>query len=342
VRTEAEAQAEAEAEAVPPTPGTGLEAGLGAGAGEVDGSDERGGTRTRRQARRQRSVDGAGPVAAATPQAVEAWLDERLLAGQADLLLWPYLLWPYLLSHTYYGSTTWQVDILPPAAPTLTPLDLPSPARRALGGGAGSTRGTGGAAGGAASDWQSWCCASLLRIVGAELLVEMLSAAAQALLTMTPLTMALLTMAEMLFAAAQEGSLHPATCIPRGTRLQPYGRTCATPCPRPRPRPRPCPCPCPMSMSMSMPMSMSMSMSMPMSMSMSMSMYTCRRGRCCCFILTVATLLTSDFLTMAGGVAAAARRRVARSHRRRRRACCAPRALSVAGRLPTRTSAEDA
>ena len=195
MRTEAEAQAEAEAEAVPPTPGTGLEAGLGAGAGEVDGSDERGGTRTRRQARRQRSVDGAGPVAAATPQAVEAWLDERLLAGQADLLLWPYLLWPYLLSHTYYGSTTWQVDILPPAAPTLTPLDLPSPARRALGGGAGSTRGTGGAAGGAASDWQSWCCASLLRIVGAELLVEMLSAAAQALLTMTPLTMALLTMA---------------------------------------------------------------------------------------------------------------------------------------------------
>ena len=105
----AEAGVEAGVEAVPPTPGPGegpsLDvpgAGLEAGAEEADGSDERGDTRTRRQARRQRSVEGAGPTAAATPQAVEAWLDERLLAGQADLLLWPYLvrfylLWLYLL-----------------------------------------------------------------------------------------------------------------------------------------------------------------------------------------------------------------------------------------------------
>ena len=83
---------------------------------------------------------------------------------------------------------TCQADILPPAAATLTPLDLPSPARRALGGSAGGAGGAGGtlggAPGGAASDWQDWCCASLLRMVGAELLVEMLSATAQALLTM--------------------------------------------------------------------------------------------------------------------------------------------------------------
>ena len=100
----AEAGVEAGVEAVPPTPGPGegpsLDvpgAGLEAGAEEADGGDERGDTRTRRQARRQRSVEGAGLAAAATPQAVEAWLDERLLAGQADLLLWPYSLWLYLL-----------------------------------------------------------------------------------------------------------------------------------------------------------------------------------------------------------------------------------------------------
>ena len=87
---------------------------------------------------------------------------------------------------------------MPPAATTLTLQDLPSPARRALGGGAGGADGAGGAVGGAASDWQDWCCASLLRMVGAELLIEMLSAAAQALLTM-----AILTMDEVLSAAAQ-------------------------------------------------------------------------------------------------------------------------------------------
>ena len=161
---------------------------------------------------------------------------------------------------------------MPPAATTLTLQDLPSPARRALGGGAGGADGaggtggmgdTGGAVGGAASDWQDWCCASLLRMVGAELLIEMLSAAAQALLTMALLTMAILTMDEVLSAAAQG-------------------------------------------------------------------------DHCRCSILTMA------ILTMTGGVTAAARRRVARPHGRRRRACGAPRALPVAGRLPTRTSAEDA
>ena len=92
---------------------------------------------------------------------------------------------------------------MPPAAATLTLQDLPSPARRALGGGAGGADGAGGAVGGAASDWQDWCCASLLRMVGAELLIEMLSAAAQALLTMAVLTMTILTMDEVLSAAAQ-------------------------------------------------------------------------------------------------------------------------------------------
>ena len=138
---------------------------------------------------------------------------------------------------------TCQADILPPAATTLTPLDLPSPARRALGGSAGGAGGTlGGALGGAASDWQDWCCASLLRMVGAELLVEMLSATAQALLTMAIYLLWLytyygyiLTMAEIPAAAAQKDRC-PATCIPRGTRLQPYGRTpaisCTCPCAR--------------------------------------------------------------------------------------------------------------
>jgi len=159
------AEADGGAEAAPPTqdrtsaaaapdvpgavPGAGGEAGVMGGAAEADSGDGRGGARSRRQARRQRAREAAGPGRPATPQAVEAWLDERLLAGQAD--------------------------ILPPAAP----LELPSPVRAKPQGGAAASVASA-AVGGAASDWPDWCCASLLRMAGAELLLEMLSAAAQA------------------------------------------------------------------------------------------------------------------------------------------------------------------
>ena len=73
VRAEADGGAEA-----PPT--------QGASAGEGAGPDVTGGARSRRQARRQSAREAAGPGRPATPQAVEAWLDERLLAGQADIL----------------------------------------------------------------------------------------------------------------------------------------------------------------------------------------------------------------------------------------------------------------
>ena len=118
---------------------------------------------------------------------------------------------------------TCQADILPPAATTLTPLDLPSPARRALGGSAGGAGGTlGGALGGAASDWQDWCCASLLRMVGAELLVEMLSATAQALLTMAIYLLWPRSQPprRRRIAALQPASPGGRACNPMGARLQ--------------------------------------------------------------------------------------------------------------------------
>ena len=70
------AETDGGAEAAPPT--------QGASAGAAP--DVPGGARSRRQARRQRAREAAGPGRPATPQAVEAWLDERLLAGQADIL----------------------------------------------------------------------------------------------------------------------------------------------------------------------------------------------------------------------------------------------------------------
>ena len=221
---------------------------------------------------------------------------------------------------------TCQADILPPAATTLTPLDLPSPARRALGGSAGGAGGTlGGALGGAASDWQDWCCASLLRMVGAELLVEMLSATAQALLTMAIYLLWLYTYYGYTYYGRDpsrrgaEGSL-PCNLHPQGDAPATlWAHACnlmhmpMCTCLRDH-----CCCCCSV-----------------LTMAIRPTYYT-RRGHCCCSILTMA------MLTVLGGVTAATRRRVARSHCRRRRACRAPRALSVAGRLLTRTSAEDA
>ena len=210
---------------------------------------------------------------------------------------------------------TCQADILPPAATTLTPLDLPSPARRALGGSAGGAGGTlGGALGGAASDWQDWCCASLLRMVGAELLVEMLSATAQALLTMA---IYLLWPRSQLPRRRRIAALQPASpggraCNPMGARLQSHAHA-----------------------HVHVPERSLLLLLLCTHHDYTTTYYT-RRGHCCCSILTMA------MLTVLGGVTAATRRRVSRSHCRRRRACCAPRALSVAGRLLTRTSAEDA
>ena len=211
---------------------------------------------------------------------------------------------------------TCQADILPPAATTLTPLDLPSPARRALGG---SASGAGGALGGAASDWQDWCCASLLRMVGAELLVEMLSATAQALLTMAIylLWLYLLWPRSQLpwrrrIAALQPASPGARACNPMGACLQSHVHA-----------------------HVHVPERSLLLLLLCTHHDYTTTYYT-RRGHCCCSILTMA------MLTVLGGVTAATCRRVARSHRRRRRACRAPRALSVAGRLLTRTSAEDA
>jgi len=69
--------------------------------------------------------------------------------------------------------------------------------------------------GGAASDWPDWCCASLLRMAGAELLLEMLSAAAQegSLLLLAdeslPLTAAAVGLAVLLAPFPWQGGFLP-------------------------------------------------------------------------------------------------------------------------------------
>ena len=120
--------------------GSGTDAQRHSGESSGSGTD----ARSRRQARRQRSESDETGAASQSNEGVvfEAWLLERLRAGQAD--------------------------ILPPSAAAAPPAVPDADAD--------ATSGEGAPAG---SAWEEWCCAALLQLAGPELLSELLGAAVQ-------------------------------------------------------------------------------------------------------------------------------------------------------------------
>ena len=161
--------------------GSGGDAG-GGGGGCTD-------ARSRRQARRQRSEGDEGGGASLANEGVvfEAWLLERLRAGQAD--------------------------ILPPSAAAVPPCVPDADADTDANDGEGLPAG---------SAWEEWCCAALLQLAGPELLGALLGAAVQerSILLMADdslsLTAAAVALCSLLSPLTWQGSFLPV--LPRRLR----------------------------------------------------------------------------------------------------------------------------